>query len=172
VSQEEPSEVELRGKVTPEERPTSAPGSSTIKVTLSSRRSSEPAKTLSVADARRLENKKASVRELLSRFEESNKSLPPCLRAKAVKSQLASAMSGSLDEKRFAEEAAPLLARVNTLPDVTHSEEEDKEEAESAGAKPPPSPAKPAPSEAIDIPKSPPTSTDVDDPLRRERIER
>ncbi|CAB3375007.1 Hypothetical predicted protein [Cloeon dipterum] len=169
-------EVELRSNSAQEERPTSAPTTSTIRIALSSRRSSEPVKTLSIADTRRLESRKASVKELLNRFEESNKSLPPCLRSRAFKSQLASAMSGSLDEKRF-NETAREMTRVNTLPDMSKSEpaeQADKmEEAPIESSKPPLSPSGPSPSAtaAIDIPKAG-GSIDLDDPSRRERIER
>ncbi|XP_059484271.1 mucin-17 isoform X2 [Neocloeon triangulifer] len=163
--------VELRSKVVQDDRPISAPTSSAIRLTLTLRRSSEPAKTLSVADTRRLENRKVSVKELLNRFEEANKSLPPCLRSKAVKSQLASAMSGSLDEKRF-NETAREMTRVNTLPDMSEPRDQPEKMDESVvSGKPPLSPTKPTPSAAIDIPKSV-ANLDLDDPMRRERIER
>lgn len=168
-------DVELRNSNTENLRPKSAPSTGktgTIKVhlTLTSRRSSEPVKSLSLADTRRLENRKASVKELLNRFEGSSgvhKSMPPCLRAKAAKGQLASNMSASLDEDRFNEHARELV-RVQTSPDVT-SQDENKdptptEETDSKNSTEVPT--------KIDLARNLLTSVNLDDPERRERIER
>jgi hypothetical protein len=173
----------LRPRSASDLRPTSAPDISPSPARVSLRRSSEPVKTLSVADARRLEHKKSSVRELLNRYEDANKPLPPCIRAKVVKSQLASAMSGSLDEKRFAQETAAepgQMSRTSTMPDVSHSEQQKDPDSEDASTTTTTSDTsvrsvrKPASSASIDIPAKSADGGDADkdDPLRRERIER
>lgn len=159
-------EVELRNNTKENTRPKSAPnaGKTSLKVhvTLTSRRSSEPVKTLSLADTRRLENRKASVKELLNRFEGTNahKSVPPCLRAKNAKGQLAQNMSASLDEDRF-NEVARELVRVQTSPDVA-TQDEDKEEEEKQEEAP----------STNEVARNLLTSVNLDDPERRERIEK
>lgn len=92
-------------------------------------------------------------------------------------------MSGSLDEKRFAEVSveAGQMSRTSTMPDVSHAEQQKDLDSEDASTTTTTSDTsvqsvrKPASSASIDIPAKSAdggAGADKDDPLRRERIER
>ncbi|KAG8226366.1 hypothetical protein J437_LFUL007723 [Ladona fulva] len=101
-----------------------------------------PGRSWSVSDSRRLAVRKASVRELLSRFEgkeggegeeksgrrasapSHRRPTPPCLRARASRSSPASALSVSLDEERFlasAREATNSPSKSGEIPTCNES---------------------------------------------------